>query len=202
MNKLPEAIELAIYPPSARFEVEARLGEVEFACDLSVCKGACCTMPGGRGAPLLRSEIPELERVFPLVKKYLPDTALDTIEDHGLWQIELDGSYTVTTIGHKECIFVTWEGDIAFCAIQKAFRNGEIAGFEKPISCHLFPVRIYPEKKDGSYFICYEEIDECSGGKVRGEKEHIALLDFLQHPLARALGKERCDLLIESFREK
>jgi hypothetical protein len=200
MSTSSDYIALSIYPPSARFEVEARLGEVEFACDLSVCKGACCTMPGGRGAPLLRSEIPELERVFPLVKKYLPDSALKTIDDHGIWQIEADDTYTVTTVGHKECIFVHWEGDIAYCSIQKAFRNGEISGFEKPISCHLFPVRIYPEKEDGSYFICYEEIPECEGGRVEGEKKHIPLLEFLQHPLARALGKERCELLLAAFK--
>jgi hypothetical protein len=197
----PLHIELAIYPPSTRFTVEARLGEVEFACDLSICKGACCTMPGGRGAPVLRSEIPELERVFPIVKKYLPAVALQTIEDHGIWQIELDGTYTITTVGRKECIFVHWEGDIAFCGIQKAFRNGEITGFEKPISCHLFPVRIYPEEKENMHFICYEEIDECEGGRVRGEKERIPLLEFLQHPLARALGKERSELLLKSFKE-
>ncbi|MEP7233838.1 MAG: DUF3109 family protein [Ignavibacteriota bacterium] len=200
MDQLPE-IELNIYPAPARFEVEARLGEVEFACDLSICKGACCTMPGGRGAPLLGSEISHLERAFPLVKKYLPDASLATIEANGLYQNETDGSYTVSTIGHKECIFVTWEGDVALCAIQKGFRAGEVQGFEKPISCHLFPVRIYPEESEGSYFICYEEIAECEGGRSQGEKKHIALLDFLEHPLARALGKERCQLLIESFRK-
>ena len=199
MNKSTDHIELPIYPSASRFEVEARLGEVEFACDLSVCKGACCTMPGGRGAPLLKSEIPELERVFPIVKKYLPASALETIEDHGTWQIELDGTYTVTTVGRKECIFVYWEDDIAFCGIQKAFRDGEIAGFEKPLSCHLFPIRIYPENVDDTFFICYEEIDECEGGRVRGEKEHIPLLEFLGSPIARALGKERSELLMKSF---
>ncbi|MFI5265052.1 MAG: hypothetical protein ACHQM6_11095, partial [Candidatus Kapaibacterium sp.] len=63
------------------------------------------------------------------------------------------------------------------------------------------PVRIYPEKKDGSFFICYEEISECEGGRVQGEKQHIPLLEFLHHPLARALGNVRCELLIKSFTE-
>ena len=192
-------IELPIYPDEARFEVEARLGNVEFGCDLSVCKGACCTMPGGRGAPVLKSEIPELERVFPLVKKYLPEQSLEVIEREGLWLQELDGSLTIPTIGGKECIFVTWDGEIAFCAIQKAYQRGEIKDFEKPISCHLFPIRIYPEKKNNSYFITYEEISECAGGRERGKKEHIPLLEFLQHPLARALGKERTQMLIRSL---
>lgn len=192
-------IALPIYPPSARFEVEAQLGTVNFACDLSVCKGACCTMPGGRGAPILESEIAELERVLPAVKKYLPKQALQTIEDEGIWKQEIDGSYSIPTIGGKECIFVRWEGDIGLCSIQTAFRNGEIQGFEKPISCHLFPIRIYPEVQEDSYFIIYEEIDECEGGRARGEKERIPLLEFLELPMARALGKERSDLLLKSF---
>ncbi len=195
-------LSLPIYPPNTRFEVEARLGEVEFGCDLSICKGACCTMPGGTGAPILRSEISEIERAFPIVEKYLPQASLETIRKHGLWQKETDGTYTITTINHKECIFVRWEGDIALCAIQKAFQIGEIAGFEKPISCHLFPIRIYPEKQKDTYFICYEEIPECEGGVTRGKKEHIPLLEFLQHPLARALGEERTKMLIESFRNE
>jgi hypothetical protein len=193
-------IELPIYPPSARFEVEAQVGDVEFACDLSICKGACCTMPGGRGAPILKSEIAGVEQAFPIVKKYLPESALQAIEEEGLWKNEIDGTFSISTVGRKECIFVHWEGDIALCSIQTAFRNGEIKGFEKPISCHLFPIRIYPDVGDNSYYILYEEILECEGGRARGKMERIPLLEFLQHPLTRALGKERVEMLIESLR--
>ena len=63
---------LAVYSPEAHLSIEAHLGDIEFACDLSVCKGACCTMPGGRGAPILKPEIAELERVFPIVKNIFP----------------------------------------------------------------------------------------------------------------------------------
>jgi len=48
----------------------------------------------------------------------------------------------------------------------------------------------------------YEEIDECEGGRIQGEKKHIPILEFLHHPLARALGKQRCELLFEVIRSR
>jgi hypothetical protein len=202
MPKKQNYIPLPIYSAKAHFSAGTDLGRAEFACDLSICKGACCTMPGGRGAPILKSEISEVERAFPIVKKYLPEKALKAIEEEGIWKNEIDGTFSISTVGRKECIFVHWESDIAFCSIQTAFRHGEIEDFEKPISCHLFPIRIYPDVKDNSYYILYEEIDECEGGRARGKAERIPLLEFLQHPLARALGKKRTEMLIESLTQK
>ena len=149
---------------------------------------------------MLSSEIGELERVFPAARKYLSDDALDAISEQGIWKKELDGTYTIPTVRGADCVFVHWKEDIAFCSIQTAFHNGEIQRFEKPISCHLFPLRIYPEVEENTFFICYEEIDECRGGRARGEKERVPLLEFLKHPLARALGDERRDLLMRSFK--
>lgn len=158
-------------------------------------------MPGGRGAPILRSEIAELGRVLPIVTKYLPQAGLDAISKVGLWQSEADGTFTISTVDGKECIFVHWEGDVAVCAIQTAFKNGEVMGFEKPISCHLFPIRIYPEQSEGEYYICYEEIDECQPGRQRGVAERIPLLNFLEHPISRALGKKRTEFLLSSLND-
>ena len=87
----PRSIQLPIFSESARFEVSRKLGKTEFACDLSVCHGACCTMPADAGAPILESEIAELERVFPIVKKYLSEESIETIEQTGVWQRERDG---------------------------------------------------------------------------------------------------------------
>jgi len=191
----PRDITLPIYPAQARFEVEAGLADVRFGCDLNVCKGACCTMKGAIGAPILEHEIAELERVLPFVSKYLPERALDVIEELGVWQRETDGTFTIPTIDHADCVFVTYEGDIALCAIEKAFRLGEVEGFPKPISCNLFPIRIYPEKRENTWFVCYEEISECKGGRARGKREGISLMDFLETPLVRALGSSRLEQL-------
>jgi hypothetical protein len=205
------SIPLPIYPETARFEASRDLGTTNFACDLSVCHGACCTMPAEAGAPILEGEIAELERVFPEVKKYLSDDSVATIEKHGIWQREMDGNYTIPAIRGRDCVFVMYDedqpppapslksrGKIAYCAIERAYRNGDIEGFPKPISCHLFPIRIYPTS-EGSYEIIYEEIPECKGGRARGKTSRMPLLDFLESPMVRALGEERVKRLRDAL---
>jgi hypothetical protein len=188
-------IPLPIYPPESRFEIEAGIVDVHFGCDLHICKGACCTMKGAIGAPILAHEIAQLDHAYSVVAKYLPERAIEVIDKKGVWQKESDGSLTIPTIDHADCVFVTYEGDIALCAIEKAYRAGEIEDFPKPISCALFPIRIYPEKRQNTWFICYEEIPECKGGRVRGKREDILLLDFLEMPMVRALGESRLQQL-------
>lgn len=189
---MPDArdLTLPIYPDSATFQVDLELKSTLFACDLGVCKGACCTMPGAAGAPILESEIAELERVLPIVEKYLPEAATRLIAEKGVWQRERDGSLTVPAIAGRDCVFVTYDGDVAHCGIEKAYRAGEV-DWPKPISCHLFPIRIYPTQKPNEYDLLYEEIPECKGGLKRGKREKMRLIDFLEGPLARAIGEER-----------
>lgn len=188
-------IELPVYHSGEKFEVEKYLGRVNLGCDLNVCKGACCTMPGAAGAPILESEIAELERVLPFVEKYLSEEAIEVIARNGIYERQRDGSLTIHAVAERDCVFVTYDGDVALCGIEKAYRAGEITGFQKPISCHLFPIRIYPTSTPGTLLICYEEIHECEGGRKRGKKEEINLLDFLETPLVRALGHERVGML-------
>jgi hypothetical protein len=189
-------IPLPIYSDSDRFEVDRVVGRTHFACDLGQCKGACCTMPADAGAPILVSEIAELQRVYPAVKKYLSPDAIEIIERQGVFEHH-EGSLTVPAVRGRDCVFVTYEGDVALCAIEKAHRAGEVTGFPKPISCHLFPIRIYPN--GDQYDLVYEVIPECKGGVKRGKKEKIPLIDFLESPLVRALGEERVERLRQAF---
>jgi hypothetical protein len=196
-------IELPVYNGDhLDFEVEGRIARTKFACDLSVCKGACCTMPGAVGAPILEHEIAELERVLPTVAKYLSPDQLRVIDDKGVYVRDRQGGLSVPVVNNADCVFVTYEGDIAFCAIELAHRKGELAGFPKPISCHLFPIRIYPTRRDNTYYICYEEFEECEGGRSRGKSDEMPLVEFLTGPLMRALGEERVARLKEAFSQK
>ena len=154
----------------------------KFACDLDRCKGACCTLPGGRGAPLDDAEVGEILRAFPVIQKYLPARALTVIERDGMVEGQ-PGSFHTTCIDDRDCVFVFSEGGVARCALEKGFLAGEIE-FRKPISCHLFPLRVSPDGRR----IRYERIDECAPAVKRGGSENVSLVAFLQGPLERRFG--------------
>jgi hypothetical protein len=163
--------------------VDERIAHQHFACDVAKCKGACCTLPGGRGAPLEDDELNELERAFPVVRKYLSERHLRTIERSGLYEGR-PGNFTTTCVDAEACAFVYYEDAIARCSLEKAFHEGEIH-WRKPISCHLFPVRI---AREGTSSVRYEEISECEPALVRGKVEQVPLYDFLKDALIRKFG--------------
>ena len=157
---------------------------VRFACDLARCKGACCTMPGARGAPLREEELEEVEKAFPTVRKYLSFRHKDTIEERGLVQGR-KGDYTTQVVQNQACVFAFFEDGIAQCAFEKGYENNEI-GWRKPISCHLFPIRVaqgVPER------LRFQSIAECHPAIELGTKEYVWLSEFLRDSLTRAFGE-------------
>ncbi|RPI01133.1 MAG: DUF3109 family protein [Ignavibacteriae bacterium] len=156
---------------------------LKFACNIPACKGACCTLAGGTGAPLKDSELEQIDRAFPIIKSMLPAEHLNTISQYGLTEGK-PGSYTTMCYDSHACVFVFYEHGIARCAFEKAFGEGKLQ-WKKPISCHLFPIRVSagdPER------LRYEKIDECSAALDRGQHENIFLSTFLREPLVRAYG--------------
>jgi hypothetical protein len=163
--------------------VDDSIPRIKFACNISTCKGACCTLSGGLGAPLLNEEIAELERSFPIIKSTLPQEHLETIAQYGLYEGKPD-LYTTKCCNNRACVFVTYEEGIARCAIEKAFMEGKLE-WRKPLSCHLFPVRVDRGIRER---LRYERITECDSALYRGEREQVYLSDFLKEPLLRAFG--------------
>jgi hypothetical protein len=157
----------------------------QFACDLAQCKGACCTMPGAMGAPLLESEIVEIHKASPYIRKYLSPEHLDAIERSGLFKSQF-GAYVTPCVNDGACVFVTYEGDVAKCSFEKAYIAGEIE-WRKPISCHLFPLRV---DRGVRKHLRYESIPECTPALARGNREAIFLSDFLKDSLSREFGTE------------
>jgi hypothetical protein len=117
-----------------------------FVCNLTKCKGVCC-LEGDSGAPLDADELDILKEIYPKVKPYMTAKGIATVEREGTHVTDFEGDYTTPCVDvNKECAYVTWEGGITKCAIEKAYEEGVI-NWKKPISCHLYPIRItkYPE---------------------------------------------------------
>ncbi len=154
-----------------------------FCCELKKCKGACCTLQGGRGAPLEDDEVLEIQKAYPSAKNYLSQRSINVIE--GLGMVEgSPGRYTTTCIDNRDCVFVYYDGDVAKCSLERAYEEGD-TDWRKPLSCHLFPIRIRPFGQD---FLRYEQIDECKPGREHGEQKNVPLRNFLKEPLVRKYG--------------
>ncbi len=155
----------------------------KFACDLHKCKGACCTLESEFGAPLLEGEITLIEENYEEIEKNLSDEHKNIIKANGFYE-EKQGELMVSSINNKACVFVYYEDEIAKCGIEKAYIEGK-SSFKKPISCHLFPIRI-------SYFggdvLRYEKFAECSHATKKGEKENTNVFEFCEEPLKRNYG--------------
>ncbi len=165
--------------------VSKNLFTKKFSCDLEKCKGACCTMKSDYGAPLLEPEIEEIKKIYDIVKNYLPEHSIKEIEKNGFWE-EKEGMLLTKSIRKRDCVFVYWDGDIAKCAIEKAYFDKKIK-FRKPISCHLFPIRI---TNFGGPTLKFEEYQECKPALKKGKKENTNVIEFCKDSLTRGLGKQ------------
>jgi hypothetical protein len=176
--------------------IDREIPDARFSCDVASCKGACCTLEGGRGAPLAEDEIREIDAAFPTVRKHLSPAHLETITESGLYEGPPGGRATVC-VDRKACVFAYFEDGIARCSFERAFLDGEIA-WRKPLSCHLFPIRV---SRFGTDILRYEVIDECRAGRAKGEAERTRLVDFLEDPLVRRFGRTWYDSLLQKSSE-
>jgi hypothetical protein len=164
--------------------IDEAAGRASFCCDLPACRGACCTLPGWRGAPLEDDEVLEIAKAFPVVRQFLGEKSLRAIASQGLTEGS-PGDFATPCVDGQECVFVYFEDGIARCSFERAYERG-LTDWRKPLSCHLFPIRIRHIGKD---FVRYEMIDECAPARRKGETEGVPLRDFLREPLVRRYGE-------------
>ena len=175
--------------------VNTEIMDMCFTCDLTTCKGACCTMESEFGAPLSEDEIETINKILPIVKEYLPQRNIKEIEKHGFWINKHDELMT-RSINNRDCVFVTYDGDIAKCGIEKAYRDGKV-DFIKPLSCHLFPIRI---SNFGGPVLRYERYSDCEPAVEKGKKTKITIFDFCREALERSFGKDWFSKIKEAIR--
>lgn len=159
----------------------------KFACNISRCKGACCVV-GESGAPVSRKEIPVVRKAFRKLKDELRPEALAAVENHGLIQGDAENGFEISCVDERECIFVDYTDEgVAVCSIQRAYLENRFV-WEKPVSCHLYPVRL--KKIGGLEYANFEYIpDICEAGCSNGKEKSIYLSDFLEDALVRRYGR-------------
>jgi hypothetical protein len=160
--------------------------EKKFRCNLPKCFGNCCRY-GDSGAPLSADEAHMLADIWGEVRPYLRPEGILAIEEQGTSVVDFENDNVTTLIGNQECAYTAIKDNIFLCGIEQAWSDGKIS-FRKPLSCHLFPIRI----KYYSDFraVNYEELEICSPARVTGEREGLYVYEFLKEPLIRALGEE------------
>lgn len=158
----------------------------DFVCNLSACHGACC-IDGDAGAPLSKEETEILEDIFPKIKPFLRPEGIQVIEEKGTWVVGTDQDLETPLIENKDCAYVIFDGKTALCGIEQAYNQGLI-DWKKPVSCHLYPVRI----KEFSSFsaVNYDRWDICNDACTLGKELQIPVYKFVKEALIRRFGKE------------
>jgi hypothetical protein len=160
--------------------------EKKFKCDLPKCFGSCCRY-GDSGAPVTEDEAEILEQIWQSVKPYLRREGIRAIEDQGTSTFDFENDRVTPLINNEECAYAILEGNIFKCGIEKAWEEGK-TGFQKPLSCHLFPARV--KKFTGIKAVNYQELTICFPAVDCGKAEGVYVYRFLREPLIRAFGEE------------
>jgi hypothetical protein len=189
------------------FEIDDKIISTEiftkkFVCDLNACKGACC-VNGDPGAPITFEEIDLLEEDLDQIKPYMREEGIAAVEETGVFYMDIENEPVTTLVNGHECAFVFFdEKGITKCAIEETYNQGKTT-FKKPVSCHLYPIRVmnFHEKKA----LTYNEWDICAPACACGDKLGVPAYKFLKEPIIRAFGEEfytELDIAAKAWRER
>lgn len=169
--------------------VSTQLFTKSFICNLSKCKGACC-WEGDFGAPLEESEEDQIRQSYETIKDYLPQENRDRIEEHGVAKFYTGMNARGTQLmPDNACVFMNKnDNGIAYCGIEKAHQDGK-STLQKPISCHLYPIRVSKNEKTNFEALNYDEWDICSAACQLGEEQQMPVYQFLKEAIIRKYGE-------------
>ena len=160
-----------------------------FVCTLEKCKGACCVQGEG-GAPLTDEEVELLPKIYEHVKPYMTEEGIATVEKVGFTNQEEGEDYLATPLRPSDsaCAYVNFdENGITYCGIERAYLDGKIE-FQKPVSCHLYPIRVKEYEEFDA--VNYDQWEICNPACSFGEQLGVPLYQFVKTPLIRKYGEE------------
>lgn len=165
--------------------------EKEFCCDLNTCRGCCC-IEGDAGCPVTDDELKQIESLLPQLLPQMTKEARAVVEQQGLSYLDPSGEQVLSIVNGKDCVFARIDHNgWCYCLIEKMAKSQKLTAnsqFTKPISCHLYPIRL--TKVGDRVGVEYHRWDICHCARVLGKKQHIPLYQFLKEPLIRRFGEE------------
>lgn len=172
--------------------VSLEILEKEFCCDLDCCKGCCC-IEGDAGAPLTAEEDQKIREILPLLLPDMTKEAKEAVEKGDISYLDPEGELVTQIVNGKDCVFSRVDHNgWCYCLIEKAYNAGKI-DFKKPISCHLYPVRVKEFAARGEApamsALEYHRWDICHCARQLGKKLHLPIYKFLKEPLIRRFGQ-------------
>lgn len=161
----------------------------QFLCNLNACKGACC-WEGDYGAPLDATELPILEQIYTDIKTFLTPEGRSAIEKQGVYEYNEDAEdFATPLINGGACAYMTRDdAGVAQCGIEQAHRAGA-TDFRKPVSCHLYPIRITPKSEHQFEMVNYEHWEICAAACTLGKQHQLPVYRFVQEALIRKYGE-------------
>ena len=171
--------------------------EEQFVCDLHKCKGGCC-IDGDAGAPLANDELKEVNEAFNEVKHLLNKEALQIIEQEGNYVYDREFGWVTPTISNGMCVYgLVDENGIVKCSFEQVYNEGK-TNWKKPISCHLYPIKISRSKLTNQEYVNYEPRDPiCNPGCALGQKLKVPTYVFLKEALIRKYGDDFYEVLTQ-----
>lgn len=160
-----------------------------FICNLTACKGACC-WEGDFGAPLEAAELDTLKHIYKDVKPFLTEAGIRAIQKQGTYTYFEDAEdFGTPLIDGGACAYMTRdELGVAQCGIEQAYKAGK-TDFRKPISCHLYPIRVTPAGENQMEVMNYDRWDICSAACSLGAKHQVPVYEFVREALIRKYGE-------------
>lgn len=164
--------------------------EEHFVCDLIKCKGACC-VDGDAGAPLENNELKELNDASKFVLPYLSKESIAALKEQGKYIYNREFGWVTPTVSSGMCAYgIADAKGIVKCGIEQAYNDGKIS-WRKPISCHLFPIRIKKSKTGKNDLVNYEPREDlCKAGCSLGKKLKVPAYIFLKDAIIRKYGND------------
>ena len=169
--------------------VSLEILEKEFCCDIDNCKGCCC-IEGDAGAPVAPEEEQIITRLLPELLPQMTKEARDVVAQQGIAYNDPSGERVLSIVNDKDCIFArTDHSGWCYCLIERLHNEA----FKKPVSCHLYPIRL--TKVGNLTGLEYHRWDICHSSRQLGHKLHMPLYKFLKEPLVRRFGQDWYDEL-------